>query len=594
MASIASIVDLLHPTVSGIGIITNDQVWVLFDREIDETTIAGGNFFVTGPDFDTWSGPDLQIYLDAEQLGDESEILQSPGFHGIVQGTLSYERIDLNSVVTVTGLDTVGSGHLYRTKAIFTPTNRLQADTEYRVYLSGDEDDTDSINTGISSRTVFDTLTSGSNTGTGTAEFTGGYTGFVDLDTYRIEITTSGEVGDARFIFVRDSDPISIFGPFRTKYSSVLLSDGVSVEFDEGLYRTGDKWSVVVKERDIFTGNLTWPFKTGSGSIETIPDSTATSVIGDPVETTQTTSTSSFSVSSTTPVDGASNQTLPVGEYTITAIFNSAIDASTVVSGIDVSVYAEAATGDADVPATGELIAEPSVNGQTLTITVASGLLKQNNLVTVTLDSTIQNISGISLGSDYSWSFSTAYYPMYCTERRMRIMIGAFIANVATDTVNLAIHIASLEADELTWNTDNLTDEYYMFARSQWTCCRAAQILLINTTGGSGSLKSKKLGDLQVEYDTSSGGVSKPLQNAEDCMRKWEGTLMAGGRQVQSAKMVVKGSNDGDRPPIGRGWMHIRDFSGTSQTPAANRRLREWTSRRYRNVFSRTRGWWER
>ena len=144
--SIASIVDLIHPTASGLGIITSDQIWVLFDREIDETTIAGGNFFITGPDFDTWSGPDLQLFLDRESLGDEEEILQSPGFLGLVQGEITFERISLSSDGTVvTTEDTVGSGHLYRTKAIFTPTNRLQANTEYRVYLSGDEDTGDTL-----------------------------------------------------------------------------------------------------------------------------------------------------------------------------------------------------------------------------------------------------------------------------------------------------------------------------------------------------------------------------------------------------------------------------------------------------------------
>lgn len=591
--SLASIVDLVHPTVSGIGVIVADQIWVLFDREIDETTVAAGNFFVTGPDFDTWSGPDLQLYVDAEQLGDETEILQSPGFHGLVQGDITFERKATDSLTTISGLDTVGSGFLYRSKAIFTPSNRLQVNHVYTVYLSGDEDDTDAYSTGISSRTVFDPVTSGANTGTGSVVFDGGYIGNVALDTYRIAITTSGEVGTAKFTFTRDFDPLSVYGPFKTKYSGVLLSDGVTVEFEEGLYRTGDQWSVVVRERDIFDGNMYWPFQTGSGSIETIPDTTATSVIGDPVAPTTTpTSSTSFSVSSTSPADDASNVTIPTGPYNITVTFNDNINAATVVSGVDVSVFTESVSGEDDLPASGFCIAEPSVSGSDLTIIVASGFLLQNNLVTVTLDSTIQSTGGTSLGSDYEFSFSTTYSPMYCTLRKMRLMIGAYISNVADDTVNLAIFLASREAQQLTWNTENLSDEYYQFARGQWVCCRAAQLLLMNTVGGSGSLKSKRLGDLAVEYDVS-GNVIKPLTNAEDCLLKWEGALMAGGRQVQTPTMVVKGELDGDRPPIGRGWLHTRDLHGT-QTPAANRRLRLWNSRRYRNVFSRRRGWWER
>jgi len=592
LSSLPSIVDLIHPTVSGLGIIVADRIWILFDREIDESSVSAGNFFITGPDFDTWSGPDLQLYLDAEQLGDEEEILQSPGFHGIVQGDITFERYDPDSLVTVSGTDTTGSGHLYRTKAIFTPTNRLQVNHEYTVYLSGDEDATDAYDTGISSRTVFDPVASGVNWGSGEVEFEGGYIGNANADVYRVEITTSGEIGTSRFTFVRDSDPLSIYGPFRTKLSGVLLSDGVTVSFDDGLYRIGDQWSVVVKERDIFTGNMYWPFQTGSGSIEAIPETTATSVIGDPITPEAAASTTTFSVSAMTPADGASNVVIPAGEYEISVTFSDNIDPASVVSGVDLSVFTESVTGESDINAEGFCIVEPSVNNKVLTITVASGLLLRNNLVTVTLDSTIQSTGSTALGSDHEFSFSTEYYPMYCTLRKMRLMIGAYIDSIANDTVNLAIFVASQEADLLTWNKDNLSDEYYQFARGQWTCCRAAQLLLMNTIGGSGSLKSKRLGDFAVEYDTS-GNVMKPLTNAEDCLIKWEGAIMAGGRQVQTPISVVKGELDVDRPPIGRGWLHARSLHGT-QTPVANRRLRLWTSRRYRSVFSRRRGWWQR
>jgi len=593
LANIANIVDLVHPAVSGLGVIVTDQIWVLFDREIDETTVNGGNFFVSGPDFDSWSGPDLQLFLDAEQLGDEAEVLQSPGFHGLVQGTMTFERLATDSLTVVSGLDTAGSGLLYRSKAIFTPTNRLQANHEYSVYLSGDEDDTDAYQTGLSSRTVFDPVTSGSNTGTGEVEFEGGYIGNAPLDTYRIEITTSGEIGTSRFSFVRDFDPLSVYGPFRTKKSGVLLSDGVTVYFDDGDYHIGDAWSVVTKERDVFEGNMYWPFQTGSGSITEIPTTTATSILGDPAPAaSSSSSTTSLSVSSTVPADGASHLTVPVGEYDITISFNNNIDPLTVVSGVDYSVYTESVTGETDLPASGTCVASAAVSGSDLTLTVASGYLLRNNLVTVTLDSTIASTAGTALGTDYEFTFTTEYSTMYCTLRKLRLMVGAYIGSVGDDTVNLAIFVASREADLLTWNKDTPTDEYYMFARSQWTCCRAAQILLMNTIGGSGALKSKRLGDLAVEYDTSSD-VSKPLNNAEDCLLRWEGALAAGGRQVQTPMMTVKGQYDIDRHPVGRGWLHTRDVHNT-QTPAANKRLRLWNSRRYRNIHSRRRGWWER
>ena len=593
--AINSSVDLIHPTESGVGVITSDQVWVVFDREIDESTVEG-NFFITGPDQDTWSGPDLQIYQEAASIGGEGEILQSPTYAGIVQGDITFARLALDSTTVISGLDTVGSGHIYRSKVIFSPTNPLGTDTTYTVYLAGDEDPSDTYSTGIAERTVFDVTTSGDNVTTGTVEFDGGYIGTTPTDLYHVEITTAGLVGTAKFQFYRDSDQSSVFGPFKTKQGGVLLSDGVSVSFSDATYSVGDAWYTVVKAKTTFSGTLIWPFDTGSGSILTIPTTASTSVIGDTVTTTSTStsSTSSFSVSSTDPADAESNWAISSSDQ-ITITFDADIDVATVVSGVDVSVFTESVSGDPSVTASGQLQVGPSVSGAVLTLDLTNQLAV-NNLVTVTLDSSIANTSGITLGSNYEFEFTTTYSPMYCAARRLRLEIGAYIADVPDDTLNLAIYIASLESESMTWNTDNNDDTYYKFVRSQWTCCRAQEILLLNTIGASGSLKSKKLGDLSVEYDTSKGGATIPLQRAVECQNKWEVSLQAGARTVQTPQMVVKGEHDIDRPPMGRGWLHSRGPSSGS-TPVANNRTRLWSSRRFRNIYSRNKdpkGWWNK
>jgi hypothetical protein len=585
-----TIINLIHPEASGVGVFVSDQVWVLFDREIDESTLKQGNFFVTGPDFDTWIGPDLAMIHGLASDGSGSDdVLESPGYEGIVQGAITFERIDPTSNTIIDGLDTVGSGLIYRTKAIFTPVNRLQADTDYRVYLSGDEDESDNLQTGISARTVFDPVVDPGNTGTGKVSFDGGYTGTIN-DTYHIEITQPGESGTAKFIFWRAFDPSSVFGPFFTRESGVLLSDGVTAFFDEGSYQVGDQWTVVVKPRNIFLGHITWPFKTGSGNVLSIPDSTSTSVIGDIYPATVTPgvtgATSTFSVISTDPINGATNQELFAGEKELTVNFNSDIDQLSVVSGVDVLVHSYPVDGASEFQT---LIAEPSVAGSEMTIVIASGQMTQNRLIVVTLDASIRSTGGVSLGSDYSFQFTTEYEPLYCTVRRLRIMQGKYLEGISDDTLNFAIHLASIEADALTWNKNYLDDNYFNFVRSQWACCRAAQILLINTMGGSGQLRSKRLGDLEVTYNT---------QNADVSMAKWESALMAGGRQVQTAQGVVKGEYDPDRPPVGRGWYHNRNLRN-NQTPAGNQRVKFQGYRRYRTVYDRNigpggRGWWNR
>jgi hypothetical protein len=596
--NISDIVDLIHPTASGIGVILSDQVWVLFDREIDETTLSVGNLFITGPDTDTWSGPDLQLFTSALSLSDEKEILQSPGYDGIVQGDITFERISLTSTSIVNTEDTVASGFLYRTKAIFTPTNRLAVDTSYNVYLSGDEDTNDSLLTGISERTVFDTVASGINTGTGEAVFTGGYNGLVSDDIYTIQITTSGEIGDARFTFWRDSDISSVFGPFKTKLSGVVLSDGVTVGFSEGTYGLGDLFYARVKEPVTFTGNLYWPFKTGSGSIQTIPTTASTSVIGDTAVSVQSSTTGgTFRVLSTSPADIGTNQTIPVGTFDINITFNNNIDPLTVASGSSYTVLAESVDGFPEHTSNGILIASPSVSDNVLTITVASGELYNNNIVIVTLEDTIQDTDGNYLGTDYQFSFSTTYYPMYSTLRRIRLDIGMFIQDISDDTINLAIFEASKESMYMVWNTNNTDDSYFKFIRTQWVTCKAESILLNNILGGISAVKSKRLGDLEVTYENSKANATSALNKVLDCIDKWQGALQAGGRQVQSPQYVVKGEADPDRPPIGRGWIHARNLNMT-QVPMANDKYRLRGSRRYRGTNSNGlpwgRGWWKR
>lgn len=596
MASLTDVVDLIHPAVSGVNILTTDTAWVLFDREIDESTVSDGNFFVTGPENDFWTGPDTIVYQPSD--ADEFDILESPGYAGLVQGTVSFARIDLtDSSVEISGIDTVGSGHLYRTKAIFTPDEPFAPNTQYQIYLAGDNDPTDSTVAGISERTVFDPLASGTNTGSGDIEADGGYTGLNLTDVYHVNISTGGDVDNARFTFYRDRDPSSIFGPFKTRRGGVLLSDGVTVSFNDGIYTSGDSWLVRVKASSTLSGLMTWPFTTDAGSILAIPSTTSTSVVGDTISSTSsTTSTSSstFSVSSTSPTDGATNRPITI-PFNITATFSNDIDATTVISGVDVVIYTEAVTGDPSVPASGYIAFEPTVADNVLTLSIPRYQLYANNLVTVTLDSTIADTDGTALGEDYEWEFTTTYDPLYCTVRRLRLEIGQFIVNVPDDTLNLAIHLASLEADSMTFNTDTEDDAYYQFVRSQWACCRAQEMLLLNTVGASGALKSKKLGDLSVEYDTSSGGSMRiALERAVACQEKWEQLLQQGGRTIQTPVISVKGEWDVDRPSIGRGWAHTRDIYNPS-VPASNRRVRYTDSRRYRSIYTRLttgRKWW--
>lgn len=556
---------------------TNAEIWVIFEQEMDESSIED-NFFVTGPDQDTWSGPDLVMYKDYESIGSESEILQSPDFHGVVQGTFTFEKIKIDSYGSYTGYDYTGNGLSYRTKAIFTPTKALSAETQYTVYLVGDEDITDDVDAGIRTRTVYDTV-KGSNLGTGNATFEGGYTGTAN-DEYNVVITTAGEVGTAEFTYYRDSDLTLVYGPYHTKQADIALSDGVTISFTDGTYLSGDTFSVVVRPPSYFEGNLSWPFETGTGSFQTVPSTTSTTITGSPGST--STSTDTFSISSTDPEDQESNIDLPDADFTITVTFDGTIDSST-ISSSTVSVETEPVNGDPTAATfSGVLPTTLSTSGSDLTIVVASGLLFNNNVVTVTLDETIANTSGTTLDEDYSFYFTMEYTPLYSSVRKLRLDVGAFITNIPDDTINLAIYEASLEADQLTFAEDTGDNDYYTFVRRQWTSCKAAETLLINAYGIGGGLKGKTLGDLSVQYDTKA--AQDALNRALGCLAKWTPALNGAGYAVQTADYFVKGDLDPDRPPVGRLWSD--NYIDHITTPAANSKsIDSNNSRRWKSGY---------
>lgn len=571
--AITDIIDLIHPAASGVDVILSDTVWILFDREMDEESLSQ-NIFITGPDFDSHTGPDHAVWLDTATAGDEEEILQSPGFHGIVDGEFSFQRISLTSLSEVATEDTVASGILYRTKAIFTPTHQFSPSIQYTVYVSGDEDSTDGTKTGICTRTIYDDIPGG-NTGTVNPVFSGLYTG-TSAATYTVRIETTGVVGTATFKFWTNLNPTPSVA-LRTRRGGTLLSNGVTVSFPEGTFVTGDTWTVLTKVRDTHSGNISWVFDTGSGSIETIPLTTSTSVIGGIIPYTPTAS-GVLTVSSTSPTIGTSHLTTPTGDYTVSVLFSEALNPSSVNL---VTIEAESVDGDISRPASGELITTQSSTGATLSIVIASGQLNDNNLVSVVLGSGINSTSGNYLASDYTFWFTTTYTPYYCTLKKIRLDIGSFISSVSDDTVNMAIHQASISADAMTWNKVNLTDTYYQFVRTQWSCCKASEILLLNATGRD-NLKRKKLADLEVEYATLDN-VS--LDRALSCMEKWENSLRVGGRTVRAPMMFVKGELDPDRPTIGRGW----GYANEQMYPVANTRTRSTGSRKYKNTYYSTR-----
>jgi hypothetical protein len=356
-------IEAIHPANTAEGVVLSDRISVIFDREVDHTTVQ---ILLEGPDTDRWSGPD-QVRWDNPDTEADDDVLATPGYKGVVAGSLTFEKVDSEGD-GVSAFDYTGGGVMWRAKAIFTPTEPLAPNTEYRVWIIGDEETGDSIVSGVSSRTVFDPV-KGANLGDGDAIFTGGYTGSIAEDIYTVRVKEAGDASDKLlFQFWRASAPL-IVRELNTSQRSQLLNDGVFVQFD-GDFEEDDEFTVEVRTGDRMQSTYTWIFTTGAGSIVTVSDSVeqSPSVAVGGFEGQATGVAAVFSVVKITPVSRATNLD-PESVEQITVQFSAAINETTITDDT-VIITSEPVNGDPDTEAEGEITKVLSVSGDTLIIQI--------------------------------------------------------------------------------------------------------------------------------------------------------------------------------------------------------------------------------
>lgn len=212
--------------------------------------------------------------------------------------------------------------------------------------------------------------------------------------------------------------------------------------------------------------------------------------------------------------------------------------------------------------------------------------LLENMIVTIIVSGTIKDMFGNEIGEDQEFYFTTTYKPLYSSIRRVKLDVGPFVKGIPDDTINLAIFEASREADYLTFDKDTANySDLYIHARRQYTSYRSEQILLSNMTA-AGLIKSKKLGDFQVDYDSTA--ISKILDKISADLVRWEKQINTGGKGTQTLRNFIKGANDPDRPRNGRMWERPDGW------PVANARFVTSSGRRWeKGYLPRTLGIWD-
>lgn len=264
-----------YPANSDTGIPVGIQLSLIFDQGIDLST-AVNSIVLSGPDTDISSGAHGAEWIKPLQNKDPF-FLSSPGFKGIADIDLHAKYVDLtvyeDQVIEPVYDDAqeVGYGH----KISIVPRVSLAKDTEYTLFVYGDVGGL--TGKGISKRTVFDTLPDAGNTSDlGTVVVYGGYTGTQD-DQLNIQITTSGDIGTAKYKWWYESQ-----GPGSTVYGQVtarryrLLQDGLQIRFGGSEFESGDLFSVQLKAPQRLADNYKIVFNTNDGTFTTAPDSPST------------------------------------------------------------------------------------------------------------------------------------------------------------------------------------------------------------------------------------------------------------------------------------------------------------------------------
>jgi len=586
-ATVPNIVNVT-PSNGSIGIAIGDVITILFDQEMDRESLNEGTLVLTGPDeLTTWGN--LVQPVDRPGLDDE-DILSSPYFGGYVKGTITYEKTGSSGgILDDNTEDSTGDGTLWRTKAIFTPDKPLSPNVEYKFIILGDENDTDAFDSGVKTRTVFDT----NNTavvGTGVLEFFGGYTGS-STENYVVEIITGGTTGNAEYIWYKESNPLTTYSGL-TSTGSRELEDGIYVYCDpDGSFTVGDTFTVVAVSFLTLANNYEWSFSTGSGSILVPPSTSSTSGIDDLVTT-----GSGLAVSSSSPEDGGTNLVFD-SLYTITITFDKNIESST-VSTESIIVWSESVNGDSAYTADGILDRTVSVSGAVITIDItpivpATAQLYENNIVFTKILNTVLATDGTSLVSEQTLFFTTTYNPFYSSERLIRLHLGPVIKDVPNDAVNFAIFEASIMADLVSYSTTITNGTFFLKAKRYYTKCLAC-LILIEAITGDGTISAgmkKSLGDLSVWRDGNYDAIKDRMDSLRDCVLSWEQSIATGGAIAPGGRLKpavsVKGANADDAIYVSRQWqpttgrgVSSRGVGNSSVYASGRRNVRTFKKRR--------------
>jgi hypothetical protein len=371
------VIETTYPADGDIGIPVGCVLYVDFDRGVDVSTCRN-SVILYGADRDLASGPNSAIWLDKD-AGLNPQYLRSPGFKGLVETDIELVYVDAETGEELDiqvedeayelAYGTAGAVHRLR----ITPKQHLAPDTEYNFYIMGDPDSADN---GISSRTVFDVLADPANgSDTGSTYAYGGYTRS-EADRVIVEVTTSGAIGTAKYRWYYENEGVaSARNGCVTSRRYRRLEDGVQIRFGGSGFVQGDLYRFRVEPIERLETNTRVVFTTNDGTYSEAPDSPSTPATSSAPSTViptapseELSSSSTMTILSSEPPNGAYQMNRNLREFTVT--FSDSLDPATITQDT-VRVYKYPVSGIfTGSPQAVELAKVLEVSGDTLTIKI--------------------------------------------------------------------------------------------------------------------------------------------------------------------------------------------------------------------------------
>lgn len=212
-----------------------------------------------------------------------------------------------------------------------------------------------------------------------------------------------------------------------------------------------------------------------------------------------------------------------------------------------------------------------------------------NQLIVVEVDSGIEDATNeLSLEENLVFSFSTEYNPFYCSVEMLRMEMGEWASLVPDDTMALAIHWSSLEADSIT--SSGSVNEEYFYARTRFVMYDASIKLFSMPFGAEGkSGQSKQLGDLIIENgNVLDYSIKDLIQELKEERDEWWRVVNARGSIVLGQGLGPSSATKGGKNGIKRSREWHDPWSEYYLQPTQNSQYKRKGQKRYKHGFT---GW---